>query len=511
MLLTETRAAPRDLLKTLAIALAVLAPFFLYFGTVRTIVATWDSSETFAHGYAILPISLWLIWKRRAVLARLSPEPFWPALLLLAACGFGWLLAELADVQVVRQYAFVAMLPLTVLAVCGRRVAWSIAFPLLFLLFAVPFGEVFIEPLINFTADFTVWALQLTGIPVLREGSSFSIPSGNWSVVEACSGVRYLIASVTLGCLYAYLSYRSRARQLLFVVVSVLVPIVANGMRAYMIVMIGHLSSMRLATGVDHIIYGWLFFGLVMFIMFWIGNRWREDVSAEAEAEKMAATTPIAAGAASGQVALAAIATIACMAVWPLYAKHTETANAGARPVSLASFHSTWTSAPRMTAWQPHLNAGAAAITDTLQQNGKTVGLEVHYYRAQPQGTGLISSVNRLTEDLEDSWRRIGAENRVETVNGRSLAVKETRLRGADGTLVVWQWYWIDGRFTTNDYLGKVLQARERLFMRGDDGASILTYARFREQPEEARAAMRAFLASNLPSLEATLATNRKD
>ena len=164
-----------------------------------------------------------------------------------------------------------------------------------------------------------------------------------------------------------------------------------------------------------------------------------------------------------------------------------------------------------MTAWQPHLNAGAAAITDTLQQNGKTVGLEVHYYRAQPQGTGLISSVNRLTEDLEDSWRRIGAENRVETVNGRSLAVKETRLRGADGTLVVWQWYWIDGRFTTNDYLGKLLQARERLFMRGDDGASILTYARFHEQPEEARAAMRAFLASNLPSLEATLATNRKD
>jgi EpsI family protein len=198
------------------------------------------------------------------------------------------------------------------------------------------------------------------------------------------------------------------------------------------------------------------------------------------------------------------------MAVWPLYAKHTETANAGAQPVSLASFHPDWTSAPRFTAWKAHLNPGVAAIDDSYMADGKRVGLEVHYYRAQPQGTGLISSVNRLTEDLEDSWRRIGAENRVELIDGRPLAVKETRLRGADGTLVAWQWYWIDGRFTVNDYLGKMLQAKERLLMRGDDGAGILLYARFHEQPEEARAAMRAFLQANLRPLEATLAANRK-
>jgi exosortase A len=273
MLLTETRAAPRDMLKTIAIAVAVLAPFLIYAATARSIVAIWNSSETFAHGYVILPISLWLIWKRRATLMQMSPQPYWPALLSLAVCGFGWLLAEMGDVQVVRQYAFAAMLPLTVVTVCGLRISWAIAFPLAYVLLAVPFGEVFIDPLINLTADFTVWALQMTGIPVLRDGTNFSIPTGNWSVVEACSGVRYLIASFTLGCLYAYLTYRSRKRQLLFVLVSILVPIVANGLRAYMIVMIGHLSGMELATGVDHIIYGWLFFGLVMFIMFWLGSR----------------------------------------------------------------------------------------------------------------------------------------------------------------------------------------------------------------------------------------------
>jgi exosortase len=83
------------------------------------------------------------------------------------------------------------------------------------------------------TADFTLAALRLTGIPVYREGQFFSIPSGNWSVV--CSGLRYLIASVTVGVLYAHLTYRSALRRALFIAASIVVPIVANWLRAYMI------------------------------------------------------------------------------------------------------------------------------------------------------------------------------------------------------------------------------------------------------------------------------------
>jgi exosortase len=145
------------LMMMLCAALAALC--VLYLDTARSIVAIWNSSETFAHGYVILPISLWLIWKRRADLQSAAPAPFWAALALLAACGAGWLLAQLADVQVVRQYTFVAMLPIAVLAICGTRMAAAILFPLVFLMLAVPFGEIFIAPLINVTADFTVWAL----------------------------------------------------------------------------------------------------------------------------------------------------------------------------------------------------------------------------------------------------------------------------------------------------------------------------------------------------------------
>ena len=95
-------------------------------------------------------------------------------------------------------------------------------------------------------------------------------------MVEACSGIRYLIASMTLGTLYAYLNYDSTQRRLLFIALSAIVPIVANGLRAFLIVMIGHHSDMKLATGVDHLVYGWLFFGVVMFFLFSLGALFSE-------------------------------------------------------------------------------------------------------------------------------------------------------------------------------------------------------------------------------------------
>lgn len=177
-----------------AVAAALLALLLLHRDTAGSMAAVWLRSQTFAHGLAIVPLSAWLVWRRRAMLAALPCRPAWGALPLLAVLGAAWLLATAAHVPVVRQYAFAAMIPAAVLGVLGLRQARAIAFPLLYLLLAVPFGEVFVPPLVDFTAWFTVAALQLAGIPVLREHNFLTLPTGDWSVVEACSGLRYLIA-----------------------------------------------------------------------------------------------------------------------------------------------------------------------------------------------------------------------------------------------------------------------------------------------------------------------------
>ncbi|HXF46798.1 MAG TPA: exosortase A, partial [Burkholderiaceae bacterium] len=260
----------------LAGGLAALALTLLFFDTARSMVAVWSRSATFNHGFLVVPIALWLAWRRRDELAGVPVRPFWPALFLVAGAGFAWLLGRLAAAAVVEHFALVLMIQAALLTVYGVRFARVLALPLLFLFFAVPFGEAFVPKLIDWTADFTVFALKASGIPVYREGNYFMIPSGQWSVVEACSGIRYLIASLMVGVLFAHLMYASRRRQILFVVASVLVPIVANWLRAYFIVLIGHLSGNELAVGVDHLIYGWVFFGIVMLLLFWAGAQFRD-------------------------------------------------------------------------------------------------------------------------------------------------------------------------------------------------------------------------------------------
>jgi len=503
---TVAEARSGDLVRPLWVAIAFLLPVLAYFSTSRSIVAIWERSETFAHGYTILPISLWLVWRRRAELAQIPIQPYWPGFVLLALCGAGWLMAGFGDVQVAQQYALGAMLPLTVLAVLGRRMALALAFPLAYVLLAVPFGETFVDPLIDVTANFTVDALRMTGIPVWREGNSFTIPSGNWSVIEGCSGVRYLIASFTLGCLYAYLTYHSLRRRLIFIALAIVVPIIANGMRAYLIVMIGHLSGMTMAVGFDHLIYGWLFFGLVMFVLFWLGSWWREDKQDAIPSGPPAPPTP------PSRLALALLAAILCIGFWPAYAAYLDKQSGQGAARELTAWTPAWPATEAFTDWQPAFTPARSESRRFYASQGR-VGLALRYYSQQDQVSKLISSTNRLTSGARDSaWDTVSSSVRTEMVGGQPLPLRESHLvNKVNGQcLLVWQWYWIGGHATPSEYLGKLYQAGQKITRGSDAGTAVFVFVVDEEQNEGARRSLHAFLDSNRSALEAMLASDRQ-
>jgi EpsI family protein len=402
------------------------------------------------------------------------------------------------------------MLPLTALALLGTRIARTIVFALLFLIFAVPFGEIFIGPLMDLTANFTVAALRATGIPVLREGNNFSIPTGNWSVVDACSGLRYLIASVTLGTLYAHLSFRSRKRQAAFVLLSIIVPIFANSGRAYMIVMMGHLSGMTMAVGVDHLIYGWVFFGIVMFLLFWLGSLWREDLPA-ADGAAAAPRVVVATGAPASTARLLAMAlgVAVCIGIWPLYSAILARAERSAIVASVPAIKASWQDGAAFSDWAPAFSPPQSTRKQFFQDGVRKVGVTLLYYRNQDAGSRLISSTNYLAAgEKNNPWHGFDATVRSETLGARVLKVREEKLTGPSGRMLVWHWYWIDGDATASDYAGKALQVKQKFLHGSDDGAAVLVSAPYDDNPDHARATLHDFLAANLPAVEAALAAN---
>jgi len=475
--------------------------------TAWSIVSIWNRSDTFAHGFLIVPISLWLVWDKRATLRGTSPQPAMVPLALMLPLGFVWLVAYLVDVLVVQQFAFVGLLILAIWSVFGTPVSRLLAFPLGFLFLGVPVGEGLIYPMMNFTADFTVGMLRMTGIPVFRDGTFFSIPSGDWSVVEACSGVRYLIASVTLGVLYAYLTYTKTWKRLLFVGVSVVAPILANGMRAYLIVMIAHLSDMTLAVGVDHLVYGWVFFGIVITILFFIGAFWRDPPSEEREPNLAAAVSGSLAGA-----LVTALAAVAVAGFWPAIAWALEQGEGDSAEVRIEAPAPTqgWRHLSASSwDWRPHVVGTDGEVYDFYtNEDGVPVGLYLGVYARQRQGRELLNSQNVMAaqqvagrevvmwSDKEQTRRSIGFQ-------GDEMSINQSKLASRKGeTLLVWNWYRIGVRHTANPYLGKALEALSRLFGQRRDGTLIAVATPYEDKAIPAEATMQAFIDQMLPSIE---------
>jgi exosortase A len=494
-----------------AIAVVLLALIAMYRDTAAAMVDIWSRSETFAHAWLVPPIVLWLVWRQRAVLARIVPRPMPLLLVLLAGAAAAWTMADLVVVNAATQFAFVGMLVLAVPAVLGLEVARAILFPLLFSFFAVPFGEFMLPPMMDWTADFVVLALQVTGIPVFREGLYFVIPSGSWSVIDECSGVRYLIASFMVGSLFAYLNYRSYTRRAAFMAVSIAMPILANWLRAYIIVMLGHLSGNKIAVGVDHILYGWVFFGIVIFAMFMIGMRWAEpDAPAPAAEPATAAAARAAAFDARPLVATAAallaLAALPHALLWGL--QRAEAGAAAAKMTLPDELAPGWRrgDVPDLP-WAPNWLEPSAVDHRWFDGPAGRVGVYVAYYRGQGPDRKLVSSLNGVVHMNNREWNPVGRGSAEVPTPSAAVPLQATRILAPQPAgsstrphLVAWRVYWIDGRWVAGDAAAKIHNALARLRGRGDDGAAIVVYAE-RDSFDAATAALSDFGPANLPAI----------
>ena len=265
----------------IGLAIGVVILVYLFRDTAGSMVDVWYNSRTFNHAFLVPPICGYLIWICRDRLAAHEPQPTFWGIVFIAVMATGWLIGSIASARVLEQFALIGMIDGLFLAVLGWRVAGAMAFPLFYLAFAVPFGNFMISPLQDLTAVFVVKALRVFGIPVYLEGIFLAIPTARFEVAEACAGVRFLIATIALGALFGFLTFRSYLRFSAFMVLSFIVPIVANWFRALGIVLIAHLTNSEYAVGADHIIYGWVFFSFVTIVLLSIGMMMREKTASE--------------------------------------------------------------------------------------------------------------------------------------------------------------------------------------------------------------------------------------
>jgi exosortase A len=251
--------------RTAAIRLAGawLALILVFLPDWTAMVDQWWNSSTYNHIVLVLAIVGWLVWQRWPQLRGLEPQGWSGALIPLALALLGWVLGTFA----------VAMLPSVTLLILGPRTFSALLFPMAYLAFLVPFGDELVPPLQTITAELTIALVGLSGVPAVVDGVFINTPAGLFEVAEACSGVKFLIAMVALGTLVANVGFRSWHRRAAFMVLCVVVPILANGVRAWGTIYAAQYVGIEKAAGIDHLIYGWIFFAVVIAAV--LGISWK--------------------------------------------------------------------------------------------------------------------------------------------------------------------------------------------------------------------------------------------
>lgn len=415
---------------------------------ITAAVVVWIVSPTYSHCFLILPISAYLIWKRRHVLAQMTPAAAPRALLLALPLLAIMLLGALVRVNEVQQLAFIGLVQVITLAILGPQVYRKILFALLFLFFLVPMGEYLVRPLQLFTTQFISLWLTLGGIAHHTEVTTIELANGKFQVAEACAGLRFLIAMMAVGVLFARFYFRKWYKILLFLLACVVVPVIGNGFRALGVVMLAHESNMKIATGFDHVVYGWLFSVLVITILMFVGLRFADPAWSDE------APLPVGRPSKPGSLVPLAIAAalVSCTVPAFLYWDAHKPLVLNRAALVAPSLPPGWVQTKPSGVWEPSYAAPDAQLAFGLRKQAalpQDVDVFVNYYATDRDGHSLITSTNKLWDEYY--WHPLLQNSLEENLGNRKIQFGQLELASfSKGTRLILWTYWINGRFTTS-------------------------------------------------------------
>lgn len=251
-----------------------LALFAVFASDWMAMANQWWNSSTYNHILFVPAIVVWLVTQRWSAVRQIDPGVCRWGLLAFGLSLLGWVLGSFAGLDLLRQAGAVGMLPSSALLALGPRASAALLFPLSYLGFLVPFGDELVPALQTLTAKLTIALVEWSGVPARIDGVFIHTPAGLFEVAEACSGVKFLVAMIALGALVANLGFRHWRRRVSFMALCVVVPILANCIRAWGTIFAAQYVGIETAVGIDHLIYGWVFFGAVIVAVLGVSARY---------------------------------------------------------------------------------------------------------------------------------------------------------------------------------------------------------------------------------------------
>ncbi len=255
----------------------------------------WDALD-YTHAYFILPISIWLVFKKKKILKKVFEESkeerekfnFFAFLILVFSLflyGFGWH----QDFMVISTFSFIPFLYGLIEFVYGKRIRKILTFPIFYLLLLVPPPFALLDnitlPLRYISAQAVEKILVLLGFLVKREGLILLIKGHQILIGQACSGFRSLISMLALGVLYVHLIQRKLLKKVFLLGAVVPLSVMGNIVRILIICFLTIYFGEKTAQGFLH-----YFSGIVVFLVVLSGFLFLDSLLEKYEIRKSKAT-----------------------------------------------------------------------------------------------------------------------------------------------------------------------------------------------------------------------------
>lgn len=260
------------------ILITLLAGFFIlaYLPVWKGLITMWLNSDDYSHGFFIIPISIYVVWRKREILNNVKPSLSWWGLPFVIFSILLYLFAHFTEILTLVSFSMLLLFSAMIIYFYGLRMFRELLFPLVFLLFMIPIpAQIYSQmtiPLQLLVTKISVWVTANLNIPIYREGNIIHLPDRTIQVVQACSGLRSMISILPIGAILGYFTLQSNLLKSILFLFGVPTAILVNIIRVVLLVLSFYYFKYDLTAGTIHTVFGMIIFILSLVIIFFAGG-----------------------------------------------------------------------------------------------------------------------------------------------------------------------------------------------------------------------------------------------
>jgi len=275
----KQQVTPAILQSWLIIIVSLALTSFIYQETLSSLVSRWlKFDEGYGHGFLLLALVAWLFYELKNELLPVNGKLNFTALALLTPCLFVWFIGKASGIIIFQQAVLPMLWWASIWFIGGWKLAKSTIYPISFIYFCIPTWDLINSILVNLSIIVESFLLSISHFPVLIEGNRFNLPSGVISIADGCSGLRYLVIGLAFGTLAGRLYFTSIKMRAIVIIMSLVLSLVANWVRIYLLIIIGHFTEMESSLMQDHEMFGFWVFGFMLLPLFITIRKYSEPV-----------------------------------------------------------------------------------------------------------------------------------------------------------------------------------------------------------------------------------------